>query len=48
MINVLRKPVAHFSPDFIIGLSFVTVGGDKPLEVGYRLNVPDDHVVWHV
>jgi hypothetical protein len=47
MVDVLRKLVADRLADFYVGLADKIVGGRKPAEVGYSLQVPDDDVWAH-
>lgn len=42
MVDVLRKLLAEFPSDFVIGFAVVTVGSGEPFQVGCRLDVPND------
>jgi hypothetical protein len=48
VVDVLGEFIPHGSPDFIVALGVKPVGGGEALEVGDRLDVPNDdagHVV---
>jgi hypothetical protein len=47
VIDVLRKLVADRLAHFYVGLANKIVGGRKPAEVGYSLQVPDNDVWLH-
>jgi hypothetical protein len=44
VVDVLGKLVAQFGANFVVALADVTVGSGETLQVGHRLNIPNDGV----
>jgi hypothetical protein len=42
VVDVLGELVTHGSPNFIIALAVMTIGGSKALDVGDRFDIPND------